>query len=191
VSSSKCCKGWTLWYSVTVIVSGSNKSNCQSNTRLRSLTRDNITQACAWGTGVKNERLNPQYSLYRQRFDPSPFQIQVGSVTAWVNLLKDVPWGPKPRMTMLARTRPEIVQGVHKVQMPLPGRCVLNHSATNVAPTQKDQPLLLSKRRPHFQTHKRSWNEQKCGPESRRGPETKKKYSDEASSNLPDPTQRH
>jgi hypothetical protein len=27
---------------VTVIVSGSNKSNCQSNSRLRSLTRDNI-----------------------------------------------------------------------------------------------------------------------------------------------------
>jgi hypothetical protein len=40
----KCCKGCTLWYSVTVIVSGSNKSNCQSNTSLRSLTRDNIYQ---------------------------------------------------------------------------------------------------------------------------------------------------
>jgi hypothetical protein len=59
--------------------------------------------------------------------------------------------------------------GVHKVQMPLPGRCVsacalvLNYGATNVAPTQKDQPLLSSNRRPHFQTHKQSWNEQKFG----------------------------
>jgi hypothetical protein len=32
----KYCKGCTLWYAVTVIASGSNKSSCQSNTRLRS-----------------------------------------------------------------------------------------------------------------------------------------------------------
>jgi hypothetical protein len=42
----KCCKGCTLWYAVTVIVSRSNKSNCQSNTRLRSLTRDSIKAVC-------------------------------------------------------------------------------------------------------------------------------------------------
>jgi hypothetical protein len=59
--------------------------------------------------------------------------------------------------------------------MPSPGSCVsvgtlvLNYSATNVAPTQKDQPLLSSKRRPHFQTHKRSWNEHKLGHKSRQG----------------------
>jgi hypothetical protein len=40
---------------------------------------------------------------------------------------------------------------------------VLNYSATNVLPSQKDQPLLSSKRRPHFQTCKLSWNEQIFG----------------------------
>jgi hypothetical protein len=44
------------------------------------------------------------------------------------------------------------------VQMPLPGRCmsagtlVWSYDATNVAPTQKDKPLLSSKNRPNFQT---------------------------------------
>jgi hypothetical protein len=33
-------------------------------------------------------------------------------------------------------------------------RAQLNYSAANVAPTQKDQPLFSSKRRPHFETHK-------------------------------------
>jgi hypothetical protein len=47
---------------------------------------------------------------------------------------------------------------------------VLNYGATNVAPTQKDQPLLLSKRRPHFHTYKWSWNDKKFVHESRRGP---------------------
>jgi hypothetical protein len=43
--------------------------------------------------------------------------------------------------------------------MPLSGSCVnagtliLNYGATNVAPIQKGQPLLSTKRRPHFQTH--------------------------------------
>jgi hypothetical protein len=56
-----------------------------------------------------------------------------------------------------------------KVQLPLPGRCVnaatlvLNHGATNSAPTPKYQPLLSSKRRPHFRIYKRSWNEQIFG----------------------------
>jgi hypothetical protein len=40
-------------------------------------------------------------------------------------------------------------------------KLVLNYSATNVAPTPKDQPLLLSKRRLHFKTNKWSWKEQK------------------------------
>jgi hypothetical protein len=41
-----------------------------------------------------------------------------------------------------------------------PGLCVcagilvLNYGATSVAPIQKDQFPLSSKRRPHFQTHK-------------------------------------
>jgi hypothetical protein len=43
----------------------------------------------------------------------------------------------------------------------------------------KDQPLLSSKRRPHFQTPKCSWNEQKFGHESQRGPETKNSCADE------------
>jgi hypothetical protein len=66
------------------------------------------------------------------------------------------------------------VYGVLWVQMPFPGRCVSagalvrNCCATNMAPTQKDKPLLSSKRRPHFQTHKRSWNERKLGHASRR-----------------------
>jgi hypothetical protein len=59
---------------------------------------------------------------------------------------------------------------VHKVQMSLPGRCVSggtlvqNYDVTNVVPIQKDhQLLLLLKRRPHFQTHKWSWNKQEFG----------------------------
>jgi hypothetical protein len=38
------------------------------------------------------------------------------------------------------------------------GRLVLNYGATNVAPTHKDQPLLSSNTRSHFQTHKWSSN---------------------------------
>jgi hypothetical protein len=43
--------------------------------------------------------------------------------------------------------------------MPLPGCCMsvdtlmLNYGATNVASTQKDQPLLSLKRRPNFKLH--------------------------------------
>jgi hypothetical protein len=33
------------------------------------------------------------------------------------------------------------------------GTLVLTYSATNVALTHKDQPILSSKRRPYFQTH--------------------------------------
>jgi hypothetical protein len=43
------------------------------------------------------------------------------------------------------------------------------HSSTETF-LQKDQSLLPSKRRPHFQTHKRSWHEQKFGHVSQRGP---------------------
>jgi hypothetical protein len=50
------------------------------------------------------------------------------------------------------------------------GTLVLNCSTTNAAPTQKKQPSLTKKKRPHFQTHKCSWNEEKFGHESRRGP---------------------
>jgi hypothetical protein len=66
------------------------------------------------------------------------------------------------------------VYGVHKAQMPLPGPCVsvgtlvLNCGATNATPTQKHKHLLSSKRRPHFQTHKWSCNEQNFDNESRR-----------------------
>jgi hypothetical protein len=63
--------------------------------------------------------------------------------------------------------------------MPLLGRCmgagilVRNYGAINVAPTRKDKPLLSSKRRPHFQTHKRPWNERKFGHGVPTGRETK------------------
>jgi hypothetical protein len=63
----------------------------------------------------------------------------------------------------------KLVYGVHTVKVPIPGRCmsvgtvVQNYGATDVAPTQKDKPLLSSKRRPHFQTHKLSWNEHELG----------------------------
>jgi hypothetical protein len=40
---------------------------------------------------------------------------------------------------------------IHKPQMPLAGHCV--HGAKNVAITQKDQPLLSSKRRPPISKH--------------------------------------
>jgi hypothetical protein len=57
----------------------------------------------------------------------------------------------------------------YKVQMPFPGRCVsagtlvLNHGVTNVELINKDKSLLTSKRRQHFLTHKRFWNEHKLG----------------------------
>jgi hypothetical protein len=43
------------------------------------------------------------------------------------------------------------------------GTVILNYEAKNMAPTQKDQPLPSSKRWPRFQTHERTWNEQKYG----------------------------
>jgi hypothetical protein len=64
----------------------------------------------------------------------------------------------------------------HKVHMPLPGCCVsagtlmLNYGATNMAPSQKDEPILSSKRGPHFRTNIRPWNEQKFGYSYRRSP---------------------
>jgi hypothetical protein len=63
-----------------------------------------------------------------------------------------------------------------QVQIPFCRRCVsagalvLNCSPTNMAPTQKDQPLLSLKMRPYFKTHKCSRNEQKFSHESREGP---------------------
>jgi hypothetical protein len=50
--------------------------------------------------------------------------------------------------------------------------------------TQKDQPLLSSKRSLHFQTHKWSWNEQKSGPGSQRAPKLRTNVLASASSNL-------
>jgi hypothetical protein len=48
------------------------------------------------------------------------------------------------------------------------GTHVRNYGAINVAPTQKGQALLsLKRRRPHFQTLKRSWNKQKVRHEAR------------------------
>jgi hypothetical protein len=41
------------------------------------------------------------------------------------------------------------------------GTPVLNYGARGVAPTQKDNPLLLSKGKPHLQPQKRSGNEKK------------------------------
>jgi hypothetical protein len=52
------------------------------------------------------------------------------------------------------------VYGVHKLQMPLPGRYVStgtllqSYGAKNMVSTQKDQPLSSSKRWTHFQTYK-------------------------------------
>jgi hypothetical protein len=43
-------------------------------------------------------------------------------------------------------------------------------SLPNMAPIQKDRPLLTSKRRSHSKTHKWSWKEQRFCHESRRGP---------------------
>jgi hypothetical protein len=66
--------------------------------------------------------------------------------------------------------------GVHNVHTPLLGRCVRAgifvpiYGATNLAPAQNEKPLLFSKRRPHFLTYKRSWNEHKFDDVSRRGP---------------------
>jgi hypothetical protein len=58
---------------------------------------------------------------------------------------------------------------VHKAQAqtPLLGSCVcagilmLNYSATNMVPTQKDKNLLLPKERLQFQTYKQSSNQHK------------------------------
>jgi hypothetical protein len=67
-------------------------------------------------------------------------------------------------ISLIHRSKWQSVYSVHEVQMLLPGRCVSagtpvrNYGATNVVPTQKDKPLLTSKRPPHFQTNKGSWN---------------------------------
>jgi hypothetical protein len=54
-------------------------------------------------------------------------------------------------------------QRAYGVRCASAGTLVQNYGATNVAPTQKDKPLLSSKRGTHFQTRKRSWNqEQEC-----------------------------
>jgi hypothetical protein len=50
----------------------------------------------------------------------------------------------------------------------------------------KDQPLLSSKRRPHYRTYKRSSNEQKLVHKSRRGPKSITTLLARASSNLLD-----
>jgi hypothetical protein len=77
-----------------------------------------------------------------------------------------------------------------KVQMSLPGRYVSagtlahNYGETNVAPTQKEKPLLSSKSRPHFQTHKWSWNEHKLGDGSQWGPKPGTSVLPRVSSNL-------
>jgi hypothetical protein len=63
-------------------------------------------------------------------------------------------------------------------------KIVLNYGATNVAPTQKDKPLLSSKRRPHLQTQKWSWKEQKLSYDSRRGPKPTTTVLARANSNL-------
>jgi hypothetical protein len=45
------------------------------------------------------------------------------------------------------------------------GLCTHTHTHNKpVVLTQKDQLLHSSKRRPHFRTHKWSWNKQKFGP---------------------------
>jgi hypothetical protein len=74
--------------------------------------------------------------------------------------------------------------------MPLAGRClnagtvVLNYRTANVAPTQKDKPCLSSKRRPDFQTHKWSWNEQKFDRGFRQGSKPRTTVLARASSKL-------
>jgi hypothetical protein len=64
------------------------------------------------------------------------------------------------------------------------GVLIRNYGATNVAPTQKDKPLLSLERRPHLQTHKRSWNERKLVHGSRRSPKPRTTVLARASSNL-------
>jgi hypothetical protein len=84
------------------------------------------------------------------------------------------------------------VYGVHKLKMPLPGRRVSagtlmrNYNATNMGPIQRDKPLFLSKRRPHFPTYKRSWNEHKLGHGSRRASKPRTTVQARSSSNLLD-----
>jgi hypothetical protein len=86
--------------------------------------------------------------------------------------------------------------GVHKVQMSLPGRyvsagaLVLSYGATNVAPTQKDRPLLSWMRRPHVETHQRSWNEHKFFHGLRRGPKPRTTVLARVSRNLLDRAER-
>jgi hypothetical protein len=64
------------------------------------------------------------------------------------------------------------------------GTVVLKYGAANVASTQKEKPLLSSKRRPRLQTYKRSWNEQKYGHWSRRDPKPRTTVLTRTASNL-------
>jgi hypothetical protein len=76
--------------------------------------------------------------------------------------------------------------------MHLPQRCisagsfVLNYGATNLAPSQKDQSPLSSKRRSHLKTCKWSWNEQKFGHGSQGGSKPRTTLLAKASRNILD-----
>jgi hypothetical protein len=66
------------------------------------------------------------------------------------------------------------------------GELVQNYGVTNVAPTQKDKPFLSTKRRPHLQTYKPSWNEHETGHGFQPGSKPKMAVLTRASSNLLD-----
>jgi hypothetical protein len=66
------------------------------------------------------------------------------------------------------------------------GTLIRNYGATNSAPTQIDQPLLSSKKRSHFQTHKRSCKEHLLDHGSGRGPKPRMTALARTSSNLLD-----
>jgi hypothetical protein len=76
------------------------------------------------------------------------------------------------------------------LQMSLRGRCmsmgtlVLIYGATNNAPTQKTQPSLSSKNKPHFEMHKYSRKEQKFGYGSRWAPKPRMNVEMRFTSNL-------
>jgi hypothetical protein len=132
-----------------------------------------------------------------------PTTVQVTNCRIWVvnevnrNLLQ------KPALAevlctcciiLIHHSKWQSVYDVHKAQMPLLGRCVSagtpvrNYGATNVAPTQKDRPLLTSKTSPHFQTNKRSWNKYILGHGSRRGAKPRTTVLARATSNSMDST---
>jgi hypothetical protein len=62
----------------------------------------------------------------------------------------------------IRRTSGTMIEGVSACT------CMLNYSARNITPTQKDQSIPSLKTRRYFQTHKLSWNEQKLGCGSHR-----------------------